>query len=116
MFERILWAATLGLAAALAGCSPGAMIDKLPADMGLPANTPARPETPYEYPAVHDMPPARASVPMTEEEQVKLEKELANVRDRQEGRPAPSKKAAPAAKKPPNDAANGQTAGTKADP
>ncbi len=86
MFERILWAAILGLAAALAGCSPGAMIDKLPADMGLPANTPARPETPYEYPAVHDMPPARASAPMTEEEQVKLEKDLANVRDRQEGR------------------------------
>ena len=116
MFERILWAATLGLAAALAGCSPSAMIDKLPADMGLPANTPARPETPYEYPAVHDMPPARASVPMTEEEQVKLEKDLANVRDRQEGRPAPGKKAAPAAKKPPNDAANGQTAGAKANP
>jgi hypothetical protein len=92
------------------------MIDKLPADMGLPANAPARPETPYEYPAVHDMPPARASEPMTEEEQVKLEKELANVRDRQEGRPPPGKKAAPAAKKPPDDAANGQTAGAKANP
>jgi hypothetical protein len=123
VFERILWAAILGLAAALAGCSPGAMIDKLPADMGLPANTPARPETPYEYPAVHDMPPARASVPMTEEEQVKLEKDLANVRDRQEERSAADEKPAPAAKKPPapakkppNDAANGQTAGTKADP
>ena len=129
MFERILWAATLGLAAALAGCS-SAMIDKLPAEMGLPANTPARPETPYEYPAVHDMPPARASAPMTEDEQVKLEKDLANVRDRQEERsaadekpgpaakkpPAPAKKPPAPAKKPPNDAANGQTAGTKADP
>jgi len=115
VFEGILWAAILGLAAALAGCS-SAMIDKLPAEMGLPANTPARPETPYEYPAVHDMPPARASVPMTEEEQVRLEKDLANVRDRQEGRPAPGKKAAPAAKKSPDDAANGQAAGTKANP
>jgi hypothetical protein len=122
VFERILWAATLGLAAALAGCS-SAMIDKLPAEMGLPANTPARPETPYEYPAVHDMPPARASAPMTEDEQVKLEKDLANVRDRQEERSAADEKPAPAAKKPPapakkppNDAANGQTAGTKADP
>ena len=92
------------------------MIDKLPAEMSLPANTPARPETPYEYPAVHDMPPARASVPMTEEEQVKLEKELANVRDRQEGRPTPGKKAVPVTKKPTNDAANGQTAGAKANP
>jgi hypothetical protein len=94
------------------------MIDKLPADMGLPANTPARPETAYEYPAVHEMPPARASAPMTEEEQVKLEKDLANVRDRQEGRPPPGKKkAAPAAKKKPStDAANGQTAGAKANP
>ena len=116
MFERILWAATLGLAAALAGCSPSAMIDKLPADMGLPANTPPRPQTSYEYPAVHDMPPARASAPMTEEERLKLEKDLANVRDRQEGPPPPGTKAAPAAKKPPKDAANGQTAGAKANP
>lgn len=116
VFERTLWAATLGLAAALAGCSAGPLIDKLPADMGLPANAPARPETPYEYPAVHDMPPARASVPMTEEEQVRLEKELANVRDRQEGRPSSGKKAAPAAKKPPKDAENGQPAGAKANP
>ena len=116
MFERTLWAATLGLTAAVAGCSAGPLIDKLPADMGLPANAPARPETPYEYPAVHDMPPARASVPMTEEEQVKLEKDLANVRDRQEGRPSPGKKTAPLAKKPPKDAENGQPAGAKANP
>ena len=78
MFRRTLWAPGLALAAALAGCSPSAMIDKLPADMGLPANTPSRPEAPYQYPAVHDMPPDRAAVPMSEEEQFKLEKELAN--------------------------------------
>jgi len=116
VFKRTLWAAILGLVAALAGCSPGPLIDKLPADMGLPANAPARPETRYEYPAVHDMPPARASSPMTEEEQVRLEKELASARDRQEGRPRPDKKAVPTAKKPPNDAENGQTAGAKANP
>ena len=63
------------------------------------------------------MPPDRASVPMTEEEQVKLEKELATVRDRQEGRPPPGKKATtPASKKPPNDNENGQTAGSRANP
>ena len=113
--ERSLWLA-LGLAAALAGCAPGPMIDRLPGDMGLPAAAPARPAAPYDYPAVHDMPPDRASVPMTEDEQVKVEKELANARDRQEGRPAPGKKAAPVAKKPPQDAENGQNAGAKANP
>ena len=85
--------------------------------MGLPAGAPARPATPYEYPAVHDMPPDRSgTLPMTEEEQVKLEKELANVRDRQEGRPQSAKKPAPTAKKPPNDAESGQTAGAKPNP
>jgi hypothetical protein len=53
---------------------------------------------------------------MTEEEQVRLEKELINVRDRQEGRPAATKKAAPTAKKPPKGAQNGQTDGAKPNP
>lgn len=110
-----LWAA-LGLAAALAGCAPGSMIDRIPGEIGgLPAAAPARPETPYEYPAVHDMPPDRASTPMTEAEQVKLEKELINVRDRQEGRP-PDKKGAPTAKKPQKDRQNSQTDGAKVNP
>lgn len=116
MFGRTLWAAGLGLAIALAGCSPGPIIDKLPSGVGLPAGTPERPATPYEYPAVHDMPPDRSSVPMTEEEQVKLEKDLANMRDRQEGRPpAPTKPASPA-KKSPKDVEGGQTAGAKPNP
>ncbi len=84
--------------------------------MGVPAGAPARPLTPYDYPAVHDMPPDRASAPMTEDEQVRLEKDLANARDRQEGRPAPAKKDAPVSKKPPKDSENGQTAGAKANP
>jgi hypothetical protein len=116
IFERTLRAATLGLAATLAGCSASSVLDRLPADMGLPANAPARPDTPSVYPAVHDMPPDRASVPMTEDEQVKLEKELATVRDRQEGRPAPAKKVTPVAKKPAKDNENGQTAGARANP
>src|SRR5262249_52526253 len=96
------------------GAGPGP--DNPPADMGLPAGAPARPATPYEYPAVHDMPPARKTVPMTEEEQVKLEKELANVRDRQAGRTQTPKKPAPKPKKPPNDGESGQTAGAKPNP
>jgi hypothetical protein len=73
----------LGLAVVLAGCAPGAMIDRLPGEMGLPAGAPVRPATPYLYPAVHDMPPPRTTTPMNEEEQVKLEKDLAAVRNRQ---------------------------------
>ena len=113
---KVLWVAGLALVAGLAGCSAGPMIDKLPGDMGLPAGAPARPATPLEYPAVHDMPPARGTVPMTEDEQVKLEKELANVRDRQEGRTQSPKKPAPKTKKPPNDTESGQTAGAKPNP
>jgi len=114
--------AALGLAAVLAGCSPGPVIDRLPGDMGLPAGAPARPTTPYEYPAVHDMPPARSTAPMSDEEQVKLEKELTGVRERQEAKEAkeakevqegPEKKAAPAAKKKPASVKNGQTTGAK---
>jgi hypothetical protein len=113
--QLFIWAA-LSLAAVLAGCAPGPIIDRLPGELGLPAGAPARPETPYEYPAVHDMPPNRASSPMTEEEQVRLEKELINVRDRQEGRPAATKNAVPKAKKPQKDTQNGQTDGAKANP
>jgi hypothetical protein len=115
VYERSLWIA-LGLAAALAGCSASSIIDKLPAEMGLPAGSPARPETPYQYPAVHDMPPERASATMTEEEQVRLEKELGNLRDRQEGRPPPAKKTFPTAKKPLEEPESGQNAGAKANP
>jgi len=116
VFERTLRSAGLGLAIALAGCAPGPIIDKLPSGMGLPAGTPERPATPYQYPAVHDMPPDRSSAPMTEEEQAKLEKDLANIRDRQEGRSAPAKKPASAAKKLPKDTENGQSAGIKPNP
>jgi hypothetical protein len=82
-FERSVLAA-LGVAALLCSCAPGSVIDKLPGGVGLPAGTPERPATPYVYPAVHDMPPPRETPPMTEEQQVILEKDLAAVRARQE--------------------------------
>jgi len=90
-----------GLLLALTGCSPGPLIDRLPGDMGLPAGTPARPVTPYEYPAVHDMPPPRQTAPLTEDEQLRMEKELQTVRDRQESREAPANKPAAAKDKTP---------------
>ena len=114
--KLFLWAA-LGLVTVLTGCAPGSMIDRIPGEVGgLPAGAPARPETPYKYPAVHDMPPDRASTPMTEEEQVRLENELTTVRDRQEGRPPAGKKGTPTAKKPPKDGQNSQTDGAKVNP
>src|ERR1039458_9449279 len=94
-FHRSLWAA-LGLAAALSACAPGSVIDKLPGDMGLPAGTPQRPATAYGYPAGHDMPPARGGPRLTEEPQVKLEKQLDAVRARQETLDGPAPKPAKA--------------------
>jgi hypothetical protein len=92
--------AAAALAAALAGCSASSIIDRLPADVGEPAGTPARPAETYQYPAVHDMPPPRPDTPLSDAQQVKVEHELERARDRLEGQaPAkPDKKAAPKAK------------------
>lgn len=100
----------------LAGCSAGPLVDKLPEAVGgLPANAPARPTNPYQYPAVHDMPPPRAAKPLSEEEQVKLEKELQATRDRQAAEvtdePQPEQKPAAPAKKPATGAKTGQKTG-----
>lgn len=111
--RSILAALTLATATALAGCSSGAVIDKLPGDMGLPAGTPERPVTAYEYPAVHDMPPPRADPTMSEEQQVKAEEEMKAVRDRQEARDGAAKKTAQPAKKKPATADTGQAAGAQ---
>jgi hypothetical protein len=50
---------------------------------GMPQAAPERPETPAAFPAVHDMPPARNSKVMTEEEKKRLEAELAVMREQQ---------------------------------
>jgi hypothetical protein len=105
--------------------------------MGVPAGAPARPATPYQYPAVHDMPPPRATAPMNDEEQFRLEKELQAVRDRQEAQegkkaqkgqkdqrestakrslPPAGKKEAPAAGNLPSNAILVPPAGVKANP
>ncbi len=107
LMGRILAAATVLIAAALAGCSTNTVIDNVPASMGEPTNAPVRPVADtYQYPAVHDMPPPRSDQLMTDEQQVKMEQELENVRDRQEGHAAgkstkkavkPAKTTAPAA-------------------
>jgi hypothetical protein len=78
-----------GLAMALSACSAGPLGDRMPESLGgLPAAAPARPATPYQYPAVHDMPAPRPTAPMTDVEEFKLENELRAVRDRQQAQDA----------------------------
>jgi hypothetical protein len=50
---------------------------------GLPQGAPERPQTQPEFPAVHDMPPARNTKVMTEEEKKRAEAELAAMREQQ---------------------------------
>jgi len=52
---------------------------------GLPESTPQRPATPATYPAVHDLPPPRATTILTDAEQKKLEDDLIAARNRAEG-------------------------------
>lgn len=73
------------LAAALAGCSPAPIMERVPTELGgLPPGAPPPPRATYRYPAVHDTPPPRATTPLTDEEQLELEKRLQRARQRQE--------------------------------
>jgi hypothetical protein len=103
-------AAAAVMAASLAGCSAGQLGDTLPNSMGgLPEGAPARPNTTRQFPAVHDMPSPRPTTPMSAEDQLKLEKDLQEVRTKQEAiaaQPDPGSTPTPAprpvaAKKPP---------------
>lgn len=71
-------------AAWLAGCSAAQVTEHLPAGYGLPQGTPARPTAQLAYPAVHDMPPARADTLMDEDEKKRLQDELNRTRERQD--------------------------------
>jgi hypothetical protein len=64
--------------AALIGCT-GQL-----ADLAEPAGTPPRPAVQSAYPAVHDMPAARDTRPLTAEERRRITEELNGLRDRQE--------------------------------
>jgi hypothetical protein len=116
--------AAFALAASLTGCSAGPLTDRfeqLPQSLGgLPPDTPKAPAMPYQYPAVHDMPPPRATEPMSEEQQYRLEKEMNAVRDRQQAANPDAQKAAQAAKKATKKklapVQNGQNAGAKTNP
>jgi hypothetical protein len=115
------------LAIGLGGCAANPLADHLPEAVGgLPTNAPPRPTTSYQYPAVHDMPPPRDTKPLSEEDQVKLEKDLQAIRDRQAAEAAeepPSEEPGTATKKQPaaktgqkTSAKPGVNTGAKANP
>jgi len=102
--------AVLTLAGSLAACAStfGDKVgETLPASMGgLPAGAPARSAEPPAYPAVHDMPPARANTVLTEDEVKAAERDLVRVRTQQQPEPgaAPAKTAKKKATPPPQSA------------
>jgi hypothetical protein len=86
--KQATWRRLIGAALAcavsvcLASCST--VMSEMPTQAGgLPAGTPERPATAPDYPAVHDMPPRRATAVLTEEEKKKVEAELAAMRAEQ---------------------------------
>jgi len=86
--ETCLCYAFVGLAALLvASCAAngGPLGDQVPSQFGgLPADTPARPPAVAPFPAVHDLPPPRATQPLSESGQLQLEQDLAATRARQQ--------------------------------
>ena len=61
--------------------------DHLPtAAGGLPDNAPARPAAELAYPAVHNMPPARATTPLSYDQQKRLEDDLVATRNKYGGK------------------------------
>ena len=98
----------LALALVLAGCS--STFDVLPEKMGgLPASAPERPAEPRAFPNVYEVRPTRQAAPLNDDEQKKLESELATLREQQKQLanppPPPAKKAAAPAKKAPTKTA-----------
>ncbi len=74
-----------GAALVLGGCSATQVLENMPQSMGgLSSDAPKAPETPYQYPAVHDMPQPRDAKLLSDQEQEKLEKDLLSARESQE--------------------------------
>ena len=80
------------IALSAAGCS-SASVDSIPHWAGgEPPGAPRRLATELEYPAVNERPPPRDTKVVTEEEQAKIERELAAARDAQAKKAAQAKK------------------------
>lgn len=85
------------LSLALAGCSSVADVPLI----GVPTNAPTRPQTPGAYLPVHDIPPPRQDDPLSVADQTRIEKELAQARDKGKTTAAADAAAIAAANPPP---------------
>jgi hypothetical protein len=63
-------------------------------------DAPAPSAVPPPYPAIHDLPPPRATQPLSSDEQLRLERELSGIRARHEKLRDPDAKPKPAKPKP----------------
>jgi len=84
---RVLHASCIALSAALmvTGCA-STTADHAPTSVGgLPGDAPARQTAPSAYPAVNNVPPPRSDTLLSSEEQMKLQDELAQARNRTAG-------------------------------
>jgi hypothetical protein len=116
--SRVLPGLAVVAAVCLSGCASmnqkfADSASQLP-HVGLSANAPTRPAEQLAYPPVHDVPPPRTAVMLTDVEQHKLETDLVSARDQQQtaaGVPLASRKKKDAAK---TDAAKTNAAKTEA--
>src|ERR1700730_3276478 len=85
---RFVVAALACVAPLLGGCSGSLIADHMPEAVGgLPADAPARPDTPAAYPAVHNMPPTRSTATLNNDQQKQLQDDLVAARNRYGGNP-----------------------------
>jgi hypothetical protein len=116
--SRVLPGLAVAAAVCLSGCASmnqkfADSASQLP-HVGLSANAPARPAEQLAYPPVHDVPPPRTAVMLTDVEQHKLETDLVSARDQQQtaaGVPVASRKKKDTSK---TDAAKTDAAKTQA--
>jgi len=88
----------LALTCVLAAC--GATIGSLPEKLGgLPESAPQRPAETMPFPNVYEPRPKREAKPLSDDEQKKLESELATLRESQKQRADPSPPPPPPAQK-----------------
>ena len=81
--RRSIAVAVSAAALGLGGCSGSLVADHMPTAVGgLPDDAPERPATPQLYPAVHNMPPARATTTLNDDQQKRLQDDLVAARDR----------------------------------
>jgi hypothetical protein len=85
-------AVVFALALSAAGCSSSTIASMPTWAGGEPGAAPARLESELQYPAVNERPPARDAKIVSEEEQAKIERELAAAREAQAKKAAQAKK------------------------